>query len=677
MALDVCLNCFKDKGDFMVCRYCGWVEGTPPEQAYHLHPGTILARRYVVGTVIGFGGFGVIYKVWDRQLSKILAIKEFFPAGLVNRVPGEKEVLVFSGDDEANYLKTLQRFLEEARNIARFGDDPNIINVLNYFEENNTAYIVMEYLEGISLSDYLLENGGSLSPEEAFSIIEPVMDGLMTIHKTGIIHRDIHPGNIFITTANQIKIIDFGAAKFSTGEDEKTLTVLVTQGYASPEQYRSKGKQGPYTDIYGLGATLYRMLTGILPDEAPDRQVNDNLQKPSALGVGISANQDNAIMRAMAVDAELRFQKVSEFKEALLSNRHTESPEGTLRRRRIRRGMIAAVLVLVALGGITAAVLFNTILKPVQTLENTMIQDETVQVWVAVDQNEDIRNSQIEAYEAVASAFMKENGQINIDIVPVREDEYDERLDAAFANGTAPALFRTDYSKDTSEAQLASLDMLLRSLNVDEYLFLSDYAKYYPEGKGIPLGFEVLVLYGNNQAATQGDVALPSAVTAWDQLVAEKDRVVVNENSLPLLHVLYDAELTEMGDSSNDGEATPLEQFAADESVYYIDTTAGIRAVQEALPGYYRVIPFENGGIMAGRFVDVWVVSAAVSENQQNAAMLFISSMLNNYSQNRLYLQNDVAIPLNRTVFTDYLAINSEFAFLEDKENEIKFLENG
>jgi serine/threonine protein kinase len=230
MALDVCLNCFKDKGDFMVCRYCGWVEGTPPDQAYHLHPGTVLAHRYVVGTVIGFGGFGVIYKVWDLQLSKILAIKEFFPAGLVNRVPGEKDVLVFSGDDEANYLKTLQRFLEEARNIARFNDDPNIINVLNYFEENNTAYIVMEHLEGISLSDYLLEKGGRLSPEEAFSIIEPVMDGLMTIHKTGIIHRDIHPGNIFITTANRIKIIDFGAAKFSTGEDEKTLTVLVTQG---------------------------------------------------------------------------------------------------------------------------------------------------------------------------------------------------------------------------------------------------------------------------------------------------------------------------------------------------------------------------------------------------------------------------------------------------------------
>ncbi|MDR1184271.1 MAG: protein kinase [Coriobacteriales bacterium] len=676
MALDVCLNCFKDKGDFMVCRHCGWVEGTPPDQAYHLHPGTVLAHRYVVGTVIGFGGFGVIYKVWDLQLSKVLAIKEFFPAGLVNRVPGEKDVLVFSGDDEVSYLKTLQRFLEEARNIARFNDDPNIINVLNYFEENNTAYIVMEYLEGISLSDYLLEKGGRLSPEEALSIIEPVMDGLMTIHKTGIIHRDIHPGNIFITTANQIKIIDFGAAKFSTGEDEKTLTVLVTQGYASPEQYRSKGKQGPYTDIYGLGATLYRMLTGVLPDEAPDRQVEDGLQKPSLLDVGINANQDNAIMRALAVDTELRFQKVSEFKEALLGNRHTASPEGALRRRRIRRGVLAAILTLVAIGGITAAVLFNTILKPVQTLENIAIQEETLQIWVAVDRDADTRSSQIEAYEAVASAFMKENKQISVDIVPVWEDEYDERLAAAFAAGTAPVLFRTDYSEDTSEAQMSSLDMLLRSLNTDDYLFLANYAEYYPEGKRIPLGFEVLVLYGNNQAAAQSEVVLPSAVTAWSQVAAENNRVAVNEDSLFLARALYGIELTAMDASSEDDGTTPLELFAADESVYYIDTTAALRAVQEALPGYYRVIPLENGGIMAGRFVDVWAVSATASENQQNAAMLFISSMLNSYSQNRLYLQNDLAIPLNRTIFADYLTINSEFAFLEDKENKFKFPEN-
>jgi ABC-type glycerol-3-phosphate transport system substrate-binding protein len=422
------------------------------------------------------------------------------------------------------------------------------------------------------------------------------------------------------------------------------------------------------------------MLTGVLPDEAPDRQVEDGLQRPSLLDVGINANQDNAIMRALAVDTELRFQKVSEFKEALLGNRHTESPEGALRRRRIRRGVLAAILTLVAIGGITAAVLFNTILKPVQTLENTAIQDETLQIWVAVDRDTDTRSSQIEAYEAVASAFMEENGQISVDIVPVGEDEYDERLATAFAEGTAPVLFRTDYSEDTPEAQLSSLDMLLRSLNTSEYLFLFHYAEYYPEGKRIPLGFEVLVLYGNNQAAAQSEVVLPSAVTAWSQIAAEKNHAVANEDSLPLVRALYDIEPTATGASSKDerttGRTTPLELFAADESVYYIETTVALRAVQEALPGYYRVIPLENDGIMAGRFVDVWAVSAAASENQQNAAMLFISYMLNSYSQNRLYLQNDLAIPLNRTVFADYLAINGELDFIEDKEDKIRFPEN-
>ena len=199
-----CLNCMCEfnipaggEDESNVCPYCGFVENTRPKVLYHLFPGTVLKNRYTIGVVLGSGGFGVTYKAWDSVLGIVVAIKEYYPATFVQRVPGTKDVIVYDGSKRKEFQDSLERFMEEAQNTAKF-DNPNIVHVDNYFEENNTAYIVMEFLEGISLKDYLKMNGDRIDIKDIDYIFLPIMDALKAIHEKGIIHRDVSPDNIFL-----------------------------------------------------------------------------------------------------------------------------------------------------------------------------------------------------------------------------------------------------------------------------------------------------------------------------------------------------------------------------------------------------------------------------------------------------------------------------------------------
>ena len=178
----------------------------------------------------------------------------------------------------------------------------------------------MEYVEGVTLKEYLAKKGGQISFEEAKGIMMPVMDALREVHQAGMLHRDISPDNIYITTAAQVKILDFGAARYFAGEQSKSLSVILKSGYAPEEQYRSKGKQGPWTDVYATAATLYRVITGQTPPEALDRMAEDTLTPPSRLGVAIPPPAEQALLQALAVNAGQRFQTMGEFQQALLGD---------------------------------------------------------------------------------------------------------------------------------------------------------------------------------------------------------------------------------------------------------------------------------------------------------------------------------------------------------------------
>jgi serine/threonine protein kinase len=696
---DICLNCFKKKGAFDVCPRCGFVEGSPPEQAYHLYPGTTLSGRYIIGTVTGFGGFGTIYKAWDTQLGALVAIKEFYPAGLVSRVPGEKEIIIFSGEKRDSYLLAKSRFLSEARNLAMFNKDPNIVNVYSFFEENNTAYIVMEYLDGVSLRDYLAQTDGKLPVDDALEIVKPIIDALIAIHAKGIVHRDIHPGNIFLTANKKIKLLDFGAARLSTGEDESTLTVIVTQGYASPEQYRTKSKQGPFTDIYGLGATLYKMVTGILPDEALDRQVKDTLKKPSELGIAVTDNQDRAIMKALALKPDIRFQKTVDLKTALFEGNKVDFPEIEFQKKRRRRTVLIAALIVVLAGVVTTAGLYGTVLRPTSTFENTNIERDTIRVWLPVSDDEAVGGLQTAAFDEIVQGFLSDetvqgylsgDARLNVEVESVPASEYAGKI-AAAADGGMPTLFMADALPEDARVRggfMAPLDLLLNSLNVKkDYLFLDSYAEYFPSKNMMPTGFHAAVVYANEVAVADAGLVLPEEIAEMPQLFAAP--AWVGQNALPEYLSLFGAvsvsggkiqlgaplaeAIRQMGEAYDalGAESLPLEALAEGGVQYFVGGTADLRDVQSALPGYYRVIGLTDAGRAAGGFDDLWSVSADAPQNQQNIAMLFIAFLLNDFSQDQLYLQQDRALPLTKTVFEDYISLNADFGFLKESVSDM------
>ena len=235
----------------------------------YLPQGTVLNNRYMIESLLGHGGFGITYAAHDQTLKVRVAIKEYLPRQLATRGEGQTQVSVFSGEARQQYDYGLRKFMEEAQSVARFAHHPNVVSARDYFEANGTAYMVMEYVEGVTLKEYLAKKGGRISFEEAKGIMMPVMDALREVHQAGMLHRDISPDNIYITTSAQVKILDFGAARYFAGEQSKSLSVILKSGYAPEEQYRSSGKQGAWTDVYAVGATLYKAVDRQDPTRCP------------------------------------------------------------------------------------------------------------------------------------------------------------------------------------------------------------------------------------------------------------------------------------------------------------------------------------------------------------------------------------------------------------------------
>ena len=315
-----CLGCMEEMEESLsVCPHCGYVEGTPPKEIYHIVPGTLLHGKYTVGRVLGYGGFGITYIGWDNELGRKVAIKEFLPSEFSTRMPGETMVTVYNGEATEQFGAGLERFIEEAQRLAKFNSVGSVVDIYDTFIENNTGYIVMQCLEGDTVKSLLAKNG-VMPYESAKLIIIEILKTLSAVHKEGIIHRDISPDNIFITNDNKIKLLDFGAARYASSYHSKSLSVILKPGYAPEEQYRSRGNQGPWSDVYATSATLYKMITGITIEESMERTVKDNVKSPAELGVNLPESANIAIMNALNIHAELRTQSADDFIKELTSD---------------------------------------------------------------------------------------------------------------------------------------------------------------------------------------------------------------------------------------------------------------------------------------------------------------------------------------------------------------------
>ena len=287
------------------------------ENLYCLRKGTRLIGRYTIEGVLGQGGFGITYLGMDELHKKKVAIKEFFPQGIVTRnIEYEDTVTVTLVGEKDNYEKGKERFLKEAQTMAMFSKDKGIVKALDFFEINNTAYIVMEYLEGVTLKQYLRENK-RIDAEDLVELLVPLIEALDEIHSQGLIHRDISPDNIMVLPDGRIKLMDFGAARDYTEFGEKSLSIVLKPGYAPPEQYQTHGVQGPWTDIYALCATMYKCITGENPPDAIERVMDDHLKKISAFGIPVLPQIEEAIIKGMSVAANDRYQNVGDFCEDL------------------------------------------------------------------------------------------------------------------------------------------------------------------------------------------------------------------------------------------------------------------------------------------------------------------------------------------------------------------------
>ncbi|MEE1516812.1 MAG: PASTA domain-containing protein [Lachnospiraceae bacterium] len=319
----ICYGCMEAYDDALnMCPHCGYVDGERAEQEIHMDPGTYLYDRYIVGNVIGYGGFGVTYVGWDARLEQKVAIKEYLPSEYATRMAGQSRVTVFGGNKTEHYHKGMRKFVDEAKNLAKCTNTDGIVKIFDAFEENDTAYIIMEYLEGETLAE-CLKREKNIPEDEAVRMLLPIMNSLEIVHKQGIIHRDIAPDNIFITKDGNVKLIDFGASRFSSTSQSRSLTVIIKPGYSPEEQYRSRGDQGPHTDVYAIAATLYKMITGKTPPDALERRAffenkkKDILEPLVKYDKNISRNRENAILNAVNIRIEDRTPDMETFIEQL------------------------------------------------------------------------------------------------------------------------------------------------------------------------------------------------------------------------------------------------------------------------------------------------------------------------------------------------------------------------
>jgi len=308
-----CPFCGAKVGNATFCPRCGAKIAVSTTVSLSLPLGTKLSGgKYTVGKVLGQGGFGITYLGADTKLLRPVAIKELFLFGDCQR----NGTTVQPTHPDFSFFK--QRFLEEAKLLA-FLNHPGIVKVYDYFEENNTAYMVMEFLRGKSLAKLVEERGGALGEQEAVGYILKVCDALGVVHKAGYLHRDIKPENIIVCEDGRVVLIDFGAARAYMAGKTRRMTILLTHGYAPLEQYTGRAKYGAYTDIYALGATLYHLLTGQVPIEAPARAQGVDLVPPHQLNPKVSRHVSDAVMKAMAMKVDERPQSVEEFVKLLTS----------------------------------------------------------------------------------------------------------------------------------------------------------------------------------------------------------------------------------------------------------------------------------------------------------------------------------------------------------------------
>lgn len=609
-----CFQCMNEmpEGEH-ICSHCGYDQRTVPREVYHLQPGTVLHQKYQIGVVIGFGGFGIVYKAWDLALNRVVAVKEYYPTMYLKRDPGMTQVILFDKKNEEAFLKGKEEFLTEARNIAKYNSHPNIVHVYDFFEENGTAYFVMEYLDGKTLKQYMREakqQGQVIALDSAIMVTRSVLSALSAAHKDKIIHRDIKPGNVFILNDGTVKLFDFGAARFADEDQEQTRTIIITPGYAPPEQYQKKSKQGSYTDIYAVGAMFYEMVTNVKLEESINRKVVDEVRNPNEWNSSIPLPINNAIMRALAIQPEIRFKTVEEFDAAIVSKKETRDAKSELKhRKRIRNLKVAAIALVIA--GLLGAV-GSQYLK---SYEVASLTETTLHVWVkeipVTDGSDDKEETQA-FYTAMLQQFGNDYPKVQIDLTVIDCDSYESTLQAALAEGNGPDLFETtDIAGLDAYEEPTTAFFTENPIDVTNYFYLGNYDTYFKNQGGLPLAVDVPVVYENAMTEKLSD-------------------------------------------------STVYEEYTGGQA-NYVGTFLDYDRVQNDMAGIYAI---REDKIEDETFAYVFSVNKDSTDENKIAAFRVMYYFLSNTAQEELALTYGLGIPMNKEVWAEYVEYNSDFEYL-------------
>ena len=346
-----CNSCMEPYEDGDRCPKCGYSDSDPEDESLYLPYGSIVKDKYTIGMLLGTSAFGATYIGWDRKFGRKVVVKEYLPTEFATRVPGNTAIIMFAdGKKQKQFHDGLVKYLEEAEKLRQLPSDNGIAMVLDSFNFNNTAYIVTEFLEGETLANRL-ERDDTVSATDAIVLILPIINSIQLVHSQGMIHGDICLKNIFITADGKLKLIDFAAYRNATTSLSRSLSVAVNAGYSAEEQYRSRSDLGAYTDVYALGAVLYRMITGVTPPDALERRASFEQNKRDTLKPfrgGLLQNQSAAIMNALNISIQDRTQTALAFAQELTSNKKVARRGNKIRiidNGKLKKGIIVASVI--------------------------------------------------------------------------------------------------------------------------------------------------------------------------------------------------------------------------------------------------------------------------------------------------------------------------------------------
>lgn len=693
-----CEFCFEEYDEGLaagVCPYCGYSVDYTPKDPRFLPIGTVIKERYIIGGVLGDGGFGITYRAWDTVLQTVVAIKEYYQRGVVNRVPGTVDVFIVAPDRAEEFYYGKDRLLREAQIVSKFQSSA-IVRVNDFFETNGTSYMVMEYLDSHTLTDTLMEMRAPFSPEQVTDIGIQICEALEELHGAEVLHRDIAPDNIFIGENGKVKIIDFGSARLSK-EDTLEKLILVKEGFSPVEQYEvinpNENLQQSWTDLYALGATLYYCVSGVRPEESRLRKANvdnglEDIKEPKELNQTVDENLNNTIMRAMAINSHERFPNAAEMRKALQGEiKVYPLKEIRKRKKRVRAFSIAAVLLAVAL------VIISTFAFGNRQYDKITLDPAAITIWHSVDSGagytatydkaangwkldgqttDAFSENLLKVIEQEASSAQFDT--IDVTVKGISEDTYAAELEQAAADHAMPTIYQI-ADKDASYMQ-QNVDVSDLAKNLDSgnrsCYFLKSNASLIKEAHAIPTGFNIPVIYINTAIVTDYDQDVKiSSIEELLKLANNEMRfkpIAVDasvENLFRETFEDYDKYIPAL--NITDGAA-----FLQEEAAVYLSDALSFYDVKTSLAGIYA-IAIPSSKKIVGSFEDFWSISDG-SDAEKNAAEVMLSYFFTENAQNEFYSNVEAkALPVSEGALRKYLDVYDQLGKIGDSVNNYNF----